>query len=154
MEEEQSFIKFSPSQSSLHSPDPPEDREAKLDGREAQLCEWECKLKKEQADLLEKEYQLEKEKADLLEREFQLEEEKSELSKRECQLEKRETDLKKMEENFKQTPMGKIEEEDDLDICPRTPVKCHPRQSIGQWSAERAKKDMTVRKLVKNLERK
>lgn len=43
-------------------------------------------------------------------------------------------------------------EEDELDL-PLTPSKRYPRQSIGQWSVERAKRNMSVKSMVNSMER-
>lgn len=38
------------------------------------------------------------------------------------------------------------------DLMPKTPPKSHPRQSIGQWSQERKKNNLSVSSLIKSLE--
>lgn len=60
------------------------------------------------------------------------------------------------EKSCQKSRCSTIGEEDYDDLVPDlsvTPRK-HPRQSIGQWSVERAKNNMSVRSLVGSLEKK
>lgn len=45
-----------------------------------------------------------------------------------------------------------IMEEDELDL-PNTPPRYCPRQSIGQWSVDRLKNNLSVKSLVTSLEK-
>lgn len=49
-------------------------------------------------------------------------------------------------------PTTIAEEEDDLGP-PETPSKSFPRQSIGQWSVERLRNNMSVKSMVNSMER-
>lgn len=59
------------------------------------------------------------------------------------------------EKTAKETRYRTIQEEEQDDLIPAiktTPPRSHPRQSIGQWSVERAKNNMSVRSLISSLE--
>lgn len=67
------------------------------------------------------------------------------------QLENKNKDL--MDSKASQTKTEEIfREEDEFDDLQVTPTKHFPRQSIGQWSMERKKRNLSVKSLVSSLE--
>lgn len=128
------------------------DSQIKLLDQESSLDEEGITKEKE---FEEREELLSRKENELKQLEQQLEQEKIRLLAWEAELANREASLK---ENNPRAANELIQhdlilEQDELEP-PTTPVKSCPRPSIGQWSAQRQRNNMSVRKLVKTLERK
>lgn len=128
------------------------DSQIKLLDQESSLGEDEIVKEKE---LEEREKLLSRKENELNQLEHQLEQTRIRLSAWEAELTNREASLKENNPRVANEPIQHdlILEQDELEP-PSTPVKSCPRPSIGQWSAQRQRNNMSVRKLVKTLERK
>ena len=123
-------------------------RSNELDTRHVELCHREELLKQREGELERREANLKSVSAKTPERNFMdfsnLKEDESEYNDENVSPAYKTPDLQRC---------STIEEEEKDDLIPSiTPAKSYPRQSIGQWSVERHKNNMSVRSLISSLE--
>ena len=149
-----------------------EEEETRLDGRQYELTQMKVAMEERGAQLDERQFELAEKEIELNNRLDEVNRREAELAEAKLQLaaaalapEPIEEEMEANNENIspvyrtpespKECRYSTIEEEERDDLVPSfnpTTPRSFPRQSIGQWSVERLRNNMSVKSLVSSLE--